>query len=179
VSSIRYFVRVKDRDFEVELTENGDALSVKLDGREVEADLTPLAGHQLHSLLIDGQSRELVLEREGDRTFVSLDGERMEVQVQDELARALSAFGGQRPSGATVVTAPMPGVVVEVRVAPGDTIAAGQPVVVMEAMKMQNELGAEADGVVESVAVKPGDTVDGGTVLVVLTPAEPPAEAAG
>ncbi|HMB69244.1 MAG TPA: biotin/lipoyl-containing protein, partial [bacterium] len=80
--------------------------------------------------------------------------------------------GGAKPTGPTEVTAPMPGVVVDVRVAPGDTVQAGQAVVVVEAMKMQNELTAETDGTVESVAVKAGDAVDGGAVLVVVKPAE-------
>jgi biotin carboxyl carrier protein len=96
------------------------------------------------------------------------------VRVQDEVSRALSAIGGRHLSGNAEVVAPMPGVVVDVRVRPGERIRAGQAVVVVEAMKMQNELTAEADGTVERVAVKAGDAVDGGAVLVVVKPAEAP-----
>jgi biotin carboxyl carrier protein len=171
--SILYYVTVKGNEHVVEISEGPEGdIALKLDGEPVEADLVTLQADGLHSLLLDGQSREMVLEREGDRTFVGLDGERIEVRVQDEVSRALAAIEGAKHAGPAEVTAPMPGVVVEVRVAPGDAVTAGQPVVVVEAMKMQNELTAEADGVVKSVAVKAGDAVDGGAVLVVVEPAE-------
>ncbi|MBM3885848.1 MAG: acetyl-CoA carboxylase biotin carboxyl carrier protein subunit [Gemmatimonadetes bacterium] len=73
-----------------------------------------------------------------------------------------------RPSGPTPLVAPMPGLIVRVHVRPGDVVAAGQPLVVMEAMKMENELRATAAGVVRSVAVLPGAAVEKGTVLVAL-----------
>jgi biotin carboxyl carrier protein len=173
--AILYYVTVKGNEHVVEIAEGPEGeIELKLDGRPVDADLVPLQADGLHSLLLDGHSREMILEREGDRTFVGLDGERIEVRVQDEVSRALSAIEGARPAGPTEVTAPMPGVVVEVRVQPGDAVQAGQPVVVVEAMKMQNELAAETDGTVERVAVKAGDAVDGGAVLVVVTPVETP-----
>jgi biotin carboxyl carrier protein len=166
--SVRYFVTVRGQEHVVDLAENTDGFEVRLNGQSVDADLIHLHGSSLHSLLLDGHSRELVLERDGDKTFVSLDGERIEVRVQDEVSRALSAFAGVETSGASEILAPMPGVVIDVPVAPGDEIEAGQAVVVVEAMKMQNELTAETEGIVESVQVAPGDTVNGGDVLVVL-----------
>jgi biotin carboxyl carrier protein len=173
--ALRYFVTLKGNEHVVELTERSDGWDVLFDGRKVDADLVRLGGESLHSLLLDGHSREMVLEPEGESTFVSLDGERIEVRVQDEVSRALAAFGRARPTGAAEVTAPMPGIVVDVRVAPGDEVVAGMAVVVVEAMKMQNELVAETDGVVEAVLVRAGQTVDGGTVLVRLEPREVPA----
>lgn len=170
----RFYVTVKGTEHVIDLAENGAALSVVFDGRRVDADLQPLHGDDLHSLVLDGHSREMVLEREGDRTIVSLDGERIEVRVQDEVSRALSAIGGPKATGDTEILAPMPGVVVDVPVRPGDEIRAGQAVVVVEAMKMQNELTAEHDGVVTKVEVKAGDTVDGGAVLVVVKAKEEP-----
>lgn len=170
--SIRYFVTVKGHEHVVDLVEGPDGVEVVFDGSAVDADLVALQADGLHSLLLDGHSREMVLEREGDRTFVSLDGERIEVRVQDEVSRALSAIGGAKLAGKAEVLAPMPGVVVDVPVKPGDEVRAGQPVVVVEAMKMQNELTAEADGTVERVLVKAGQSVDGGAVLVVVKPKE-------
>jgi pyruvate carboxylase subunit B len=172
--AILYYVTVKGNEHVVEIAEGPDGIELTLDGRPVEADLIPLQAGGLHSLLLDGHSREMVLEREGDRVFVSLDGERIEARVQDEVSRALSAIGGAKLSGNAEVIAPMPGIVVEVRVKPGDVVTAGQAVVVMEAMKMQNELTTEADGTVESVAVEPGQSVAGGAVLLVVKPAETP-----
>ncbi len=111
----------------------------------------------------------MILQREGDRVLVSLDGERIEVRVRDEVARALSLIGGSTSTGAEI-QAPMPGVVVRIPVAVGDRVSRGQPVAVVEAMKMQNELVAERPGIVERILVREGQTVDGDAVLVVLTP---------
>jgi biotin carboxyl carrier protein len=132
----------------------------------VDADLVELHGSTLHSLLLNGHSREMVIDREGDRVFVWLDGEKIETTVRDEVSRALASVLKGVVAGPSKVEAPMPGVVVSVPVKVGDVVAVGQPVVVVEAMKMQNELLAETAGVVDSIAVKPGQTVDRGAILV-------------
>jgi biotin carboxyl carrier protein len=167
--AVRYYVTVRGEERVVELVEEADGkASITLDGRAVDADLVELHGSALHSLLVDGQSREMVIDREGDRVWVWLDGERIETVVRDEVSRALASVLKPAAAGPSVVEAPMPGVVVSVAVKVGDDVAAGQPVVVVEAMKMQNELSAEAAGIVESIEVKPGQTVDRGAALVRL-----------
>jgi len=164
----RYFVRLHGDERVVDITEHDDGtIQVELDGERVDADLTRLQS-SLHSLLVDGHSREMVLERDGDRVAVLLDGERIETTVYDEVTRALSDLGGAVTSGPANVCAPMPGLVVSIPVQVGDTVTTGQAVVVVEAMKMQNELAAESDGVVAGIEVAVGDTVSGGAVLVRL-----------
>ena len=74
----------------------------------------------------------------------------------------------QTPAGTKKIVAPMPGLVVRLNVSVGDSVIVGQGLVVVEAMKMENELKAPADGVVASIAVQPGQTVDKGAVLLVL-----------
>lgn len=170
---VRYYVTVRGRERVVDIAEDAAGpTSLTLDGKPVEADLIELHGGSLHSLLLDGQSREMVLEREGDRVKVWLDGEKIEVTVRDEVSRALASVLKAPPPGPSVVEAPMPGVVVAIPVKVGDTVAAGQPVVVVEAMKMQNELLAETPGIVESIDVRPGQTVDRGAKLVRLRAAD-------
>lgn len=169
-TTLRYFVTVRGTERIVDLTERPDgAFDVVLDGKPVDADLIDLHDSSLQSLLIDGQSREMVLDREGDKVFVWLDGERIEAVVRDEVSRALAAVMKGPAAGPSVVEAPMPGVVISVPVKVGDAVEPGQPVVVVEAMKMQNELVAEAAGVVERIEVKPGQTVEQGAVLVRLS----------
>ncbi|GJM44459.1 MAG: acetyl-CoA carboxylase biotin carboxyl carrier protein subunit [Gemmatimonadota bacterium] len=164
----RYYVQFRGEERIVDLTEQEDGtLRVELDGEPVSADLTRLQS-SLHSLLVDGHSREMVVERDGDRVIVLLDGERIETTVYDEVTRALAKIGGAGSTGAPEVCAPMPGVVVDILVKPGDPVATGQAVIVVEAMKMQNELAAESDGVVASIEVAVGDTVGGGDVLIKL-----------
>ncbi|MCA9751154.1 MAG: hypothetical protein KC591_03110 [Gemmatimonadetes bacterium] len=168
--TIRYYATIQGQERTVDITEAaaGGITRVELDGQPVDADFVDLAGASLHSLVLNGHSREMVLARDGAKVTVWLDGEKIDVTVYDEVSKALSTFGAAATGGASVIEAPMPGIVVGIPVNVGDLIVAGQPVIVVEAMKMQNELMAEGDGVVEEILVKVGDTVSGGDVLVKL-----------
>jgi pyruvate carboxylase subunit B len=97
-------------------------------------------------------------------------GERFEVEVQDDRAKQIEALTGQgrKAEAGGVIKAPMPGLVVRVEVNKGTLVEAGQGVVIVEAMKMENELRAPSRGVVEQVHVKAGDRVEKGTPLVTL-----------
>src|SRR5690606_8230329 len=102
------------------------------------------------------------------RWTLELDGHTLEVEVADERTRALRAVAAATapPAGPRPVRAPMPGLVVRVDVRPGQAIEAGQGVVIMEAMKMENELRADAPGIVSRVLVEAGQAVEKGAVLV-------------
>lgn len=171
--SRRYYVRIAGRERVVELRDQDGVTTVLLDGAPWSADLALLSEPSLHSLLLDGHSREMVLSKKGETVRVSLDGETIEARVLDELARALSDAGEQTPSCAADICAPMPGVVAAVLVSPGEVVEAGRAVVVLEAMKMQNELAADASGIVDRILVRAGDSVAGGAVLVTLQPGPP------
>jgi len=172
--TIRYYVTVHGNEHTVDITESptGGPTRVELDGQVVEADLVPLSGAALHSLVLDGHSREMILGRDGPKVTVWLDGEKMEALVYDEVSKALSSIAGAAAAGPSVIEAPMPGVVVDIPVKVGDAIEVGQAVIVVEAMKMQNELTAEAAGIVDSIEVQVGQTVAGGDPLVKLKPVE-------
>src|SRR5260370_36753080 len=109
------------------------------------------------------------------RWALGVVGERVELDVIDERTRQIQALTGQRPAPASggVVKAPMPGLVVRVEVQEGQRVEAGAGLVVVEAMKMENELRATRAGVVSRVHVKPGQTVDRGVPLVTLESVEP------
>ena len=105
---------------------------------------------------------------------VGLRGVVIPVEVKHPLEKMLQATGGARAaSRGETLSAPMPGVVVAMRVKPGDTVKAGQPVVVVEAMKMQNELAVVHDGVVTDVLVAERDAVSAGQALIRLSPIVP------
>jgi biotin carboxyl carrier protein len=162
---MRYYVTVDGQTFEVDLA--GDVPLV--DGEPVAAALTRVADNPTLHLLANGRSHTLVARHHDRRTWdLHLDGERFEVDVVDERTRAIQAMTGQGAAskGPRPVAAPMPGLVVRVNVAPGDRVEAGQSVVIMEAMKMENDLKAEAAGLVERVTVEPGQAVEKGAVLV-------------
>lgn len=163
---MRYFVTVAGRTLEVEL--EGDI--ARVDGREVHVELAPLPGTPVRHLLLDGRSYPLTAEAgEGNGNWtVSLDGHRLEAEVVDERTRVIRAMtartGGAQ--GPRPIRAPMPGLVTRVEVVPGDTVAAGQGLVIVEAMKMENELKAEAPGIVSRILVGAGQAVEKGAILV-------------
>jgi pyruvate carboxylase subunit B len=172
---MKYFVTVGGRETEVEI--DGDRITVG--GRVMTASLESVPGAPLSVVTIDGRPTALPLERQGrGRWVVSVHGERHEIEVVDERTRhirSLAGNGAVAPAGG-VIKAPMPGLVVRVQVEVGQRVAAGDPVAVLEAMKMENQLKAPAAGIVRSVLVRPGEAVEKGKALLDIGPegTEPP-----
>jgi pyruvate carboxylase subunit B len=122
-------------------------------------------------LVLDGSSFPLTVERvDRGKWMVSVQGERQEVEVVDERTASARRTAARRAvqAGPVALKAPMPGRVARVLVAPGQEVSAGDGLVVLEAMKMENELKAAGPGIVERVAVRPGQTVEKGELLVAL-----------
>ena len=126
-------------------------------------------------MLVDGRNIDCLIERDGSSTVVQLLGERVVLDVEDERERAAAAVAGHKGGAGQLIEAAMPGVVVDLQVAEGDSVTAGSTVVVLEAMKMQNPMHAEADGVVSKVHVEVGQAVSSGQLLVEI---DPPGESA-
>ena len=173
---MKYFVRIAERTYEVAV----DGGRVTVDGEAFEAHCAAVPGTPLYHLLLGADSWTVAVQAlDGDgggtRWALGLVGERVELDVVDERTRQIQALTGQRatpPSGG-VVKAPMPGLVLRVEVQEGQRVEAGAGLVVVEAMKMENELRAGRPGVVARVHVKPGQTVDRGVPLVTLESVEP------
>lgn len=163
-----YFVTVGERTFRVELGPEG----VSVDGAPVTTDLAHVEGTELRSLLLDGTSFRLLAARQERGTWeLHLRGRRYAAEAVDERTRAIREMTGASggPTGPRPIRAPMPGLVVKVDVEVGDRIEAGQGVVIVEAMKMENELKAEAPGVVAHIHVRPGQVVEKDQALIDLT----------
>jgi acetyl/propionyl-CoA carboxylase alpha subunit len=164
---MRYHVTIGDRNLEVDLTGPNPVV----DGREVRAQIATIPGTHARHLLIDAESRSLIAEPGPRRGLwkIGIGGNTLAVEVIDERTRAIREMAGTPESAAQmVVIAPMPGLVLRVDVEPGQQVSAGQGVVVVEAMKMENELKAPADGTVARIEVSTGQAVEKGTVLIVL-----------
>jgi biotin carboxyl carrier protein len=162
---VRYIVTVAGREVEVDV--DGDRVTVG--GRTMVATLGPVPGTPLRQLSLDGRPETLVMQAAGRGQWaIGLRGERWEVEVMDERTRHIRSLtgGADRQRGAGALRAPMPGLVVRVLVEPGQAVSRGAGVVVLEAMKMENELKAAADGTVKSVRVGTGEPVEKGQVLV-------------
>jgi biotin carboxyl carrier protein len=150
---------------------------VRVGGDALEAHLAAVPGTPLYHLLLGGESWTVAaqpLEGPG-RWALGVVGERVEVAVVDERTQQIQRLTGTRGSAGAggTVRAPMPGLVVRVAVTAGQRVEAGAGLVVVEAMKMENELRAPRAGVVETVHVAPGATVEKGTPLVTLASPEP------
>ncbi|MGA3040788.1 MAG: biotin/lipoyl-containing protein [Bryobacteraceae bacterium] len=121
----------------------------------------------VYSVLMDGRSYEARIEQSNGCVVVFIDGHRFEIEIRDP-RRWSRQTGRQGAEGRLNVTAPMPGKIVRLLVAQGDAVAAGQGLLVMEAMKMQNEMKAPKAGRVVSITAHEGATVAAGDVLAAI-----------
>jgi len=125
--------------------------------------------HGAVSLIVDGRSYDVELDESGDEVQVLVDSELLTVDVADERAVSLRAgAAGFSVTGKVLVTAPMPGKVVRVLVAPGAQVTEGQGLVVVEAMKMENELKSPKAGTVIEVFAKEGSAVEANAKLLTV-----------
>ena len=163
---MRYFVEIEGRTIEVDL--DGDRVAVA--GNPVAVDLRSVSGTRLSHMLLNGRSWPLIASPGGRSGIwaVQVAGRTWEVEVLDERSRAIREMTGAAPSkrGPRPVRAPMPGLVVRVEVEPGQSVRPGQGVVIVEAMKMENELKTDGGGIVSRILVSPGQVVEKGAVLI-------------
>ena len=163
---MKYVVKVGERDVEVVL--DGD--SVTVDGVAWTAHVTDVEGTPVRMVTIGDEVHRVVVRRgEGRGRYVlSIDGHRYEVEALDERTHAIRELSGASAAatGPAPLKAPMPGLVVRVSVAVGDTVTAGQGLVAIEAMKMENELRCVAGGRVKAVHAVIGQAVEKGALLV-------------
>lgn len=170
-----YIVTIEDRELEVHVIEGGEQLIVRVDEQDHVVDLHHSLANLTGSMIIDGRAYEALTVPWRDGLDVFVSGDAFHVAVVNELwARAKDASGAAA-SGEEMIVSPMPGSVVKVMVSEGDVVEAGSPVVVVEAMKMQNELTTAQGGKVTKVHVKDGDVVDQDAPLVDLHLEEEPA----
>ncbi len=160
----RFHVEVCGQIIELHLTDDG----LILDGQEVEWTCEYLSSGRL-SLIVNGQSHLVhVHPQEGGHATITIDGQTLETHVQDERTRLLNQFGFERTvsDAARNLLAPMPGLVLAVLVQPGDEVTAGQGLLVLEAMKMENELRAKTGARIKAIHVNEGEAVSRKALLM-------------
>ncbi len=158
----------KGQRFVVEI--DGD--DVFLDGRRVVARLDPVPETPLRYLEVDGRTESLAMAYDGHGWRVQVRGRVRVVGVLDERTCRLRELAGRgvKSGGLGVVKAPMPGMILRLQVEQGQWVKVGSGLVVLEAMKMENEIRAPQDGVVTRIYVEPGSVVEKGAPLVELGP---------
>jgi 3-methylcrotonyl-CoA carboxylase alpha subunit len=156
-----------DRDFEATVEPAGEGFRIVLDGAEHHVEGSVDATLRVR---VDARPVQASARREGETVTVDLGGRSYAFRLRDARAPKLGRRPRSEGAARGALHAPMPGLVVEVLVEPGDEVEAGRPVLVVEAMKMQNALAAPVSGRVQSVSVGPGTAVESGALLLVIEP---------
>lgn len=168
---MEYIATSGGREYRIEVAaQEGSLFRLSVDGAIWEVDYARISDRS-YSLVIEGASCEVDLVTAANPYTIGVEGEVHEVEVLTERERRLKAVtrkaeGG--PGGRQVIAAPMPSKVVKLLVSVGDQVKAGDGVIVVEAMKMENELRVTGPGTVKEIRAKEGEAVGGGQVLVVV-----------
>jgi biotin carboxyl carrier protein len=165
----RYTVNIYDQEYDIRVEYRSERYVVTVNGEELEITRKNLWGNR-SLLLVDNESVEVDVRQNGHDTekIVFMYGKEIPTRIEDYNLAQLRKTAGLAAGGAaeTKLHAPMPGLVVGFKVAVGDTVKKNQPLLVIEAMKMENVLKAKTDGVVKEIPVKTGQSVEKGETLI-------------
>lgn len=162
-----YAITIDGKDYRLEVNRLGGSWQCLLDGRQLQADAIQVAGNAL-SLLIDGVSFEARYERTASNLYLWLGGKRFAVEVRDPRSLRGRKSKSDADDGPRKLMAAMTGKVVRVLARERDEVQAGQGVLVVEAMKMQNEIKSPKKGVLQKLLVAPGASVNTGDLLAII-----------
>jgi biotin carboxyl carrier protein len=164
---MKYISEVDGLEFPVEILDNHH---VRFGGEVLEVDLAVVSGEPLYSLIVNGESYEGYVYPDENGWQVLLLGQFYQVQVEDEREKRLKMAQQNkvRVGSEYVLKAPMPGLIVAVQVVEGQIVKKGQTMVILESMKMQNELRAPQSGKVVRLRVKAGDSVEQKQIMLSL-----------
>jgi biotin carboxyl carrier protein len=164
---MKYITTINDRKFEIEIQGDG---SVWVNGQRREVDFLALTD-SLYSVIMQSTSHEVVVEERDGAYEVLMGGRLYTGTVTDERAQLMKSRRGglEADSGEISIKAPMPGLIVAIPVSEGQNVTAGQTLIILESMKMQNELKAPRDGIVQRISVQQGETVEQKRVLITMT----------
>ncbi|MEA3296660.1 MAG: biotin/lipoyl-containing protein [candidate division Zixibacteria bacterium] len=164
-----YLIRVDGKEYDITLEYRAERHDVKVNGRDVHV-MSHKLGETRSLLLIDGKAHEIDVRSDGyhGSETVFMKGMEIPVEIEDyNLAQMRKTAGiSSGPTIEKTLKAPMPGLLLEVKVTPGDTVTKGQPLLVVEAMKMENIIKAKADATVKVVHISGGASIEKGDKLL-------------
>jgi len=162
---MKYHATVDNREYVIDIDDDNNII---VDDKPVRADILQVGPLGLFSLLVDHESYELVVKEQRFGYCVTLGSNTYAVEVTDERTLRLDAGRSQltTPSGDRFIKAPIPGLIVNILVKEGDEIGANQPVIILEAMKMENELRSSGAGTVGEIMFEVGESVEQGAELM-------------
>ena len=164
---MKYVTSTGDESFEIEINGENDLL---VNGQRMLIDFRSVVGQSVYSLIVNGKSYEALVQPTEEGLEVLLHGQLFQVSIEDERQRRLRQSTGSTTvrRGEFHLKAPMPGLIVTVHVREGQEVKTGDRMIVLESMKMQNEISSPTDGTVRTLRIKPGDNVDQNQVLLTL-----------
>jgi biotin carboxyl carrier protein len=165
---VKLQIEIREKKRQVELTQTCERPVWTIDGLRVAADAVAVCPGS-YSILFNGKSFPVRVERLGAELRAVTRGWEFAIEIQDEREWRRNRGGSVEAEGRQQVLAPMPGKIVRVLVSVGDSVRAGQGLLVVEAMKMQNEIRAPKSGTIDRVRVVEGQTVNAGEVVVIVS----------
>ena len=161
-----YIVKVDDKEYKIDIKKESNKLKILLDSKEIQGEIVSRNTDSQLTLFIDNKPYSISLDSDSQ---ISVNGEEYLIEVIDEqIQKLIKATPEAIHKKEVIITAPMPGLVIEIEVKEGDKITAGQGLIVVEAMKMQNEMNAPRDGIVKKVFVQKGQTVNSRDILIAI-----------
>ena len=167
---MKIYAETRDQMLTFEQSDRNGTPGLVLGGRQLDYEFIPL-GNNRYSLLMDNVSHHLHIVEKDGRYHVHLDGAYFSIRVEDERMRALRELVAHSAAtgGTQTVVAPIPGLISRILVTPGQKIAAGEPLIILEAMKMENEIRAENSGIIKEILVDTGRPVEKDLPLLVIS----------
>ena len=152
-----YYAKLLDMpdsdEYKVEILEDGPVKKIAVNGKIYEVDYN-MGGDSIHSIIIDHHSHGVQISPSSNNTYTIMNkGELYQIGLKGEMERIHNARAGADAVGRQIVQAPMPGVILKTYVKIGDTVKRGDPLCVLVAMKMENEIRSTADGIVKDIFV--------------------------
>ena len=164
---MKLYLRIRDRARNLEIERHGEQFQFRIDGCVVAADVKQIQP-EVYSILIDGEAFEARIESGASGLRVHIDGWEFPIAIADPRQWRRDRNQIAAAEGHQQIVSSMPGKVVRVMVRAGDAVEAGQGLLVVEAMKMQNEIKSPKAGKIERIAAQEGQTVNAGEVLAVI-----------
>ena len=165
---MKYQVRISGQKFRVGIKEKEGELQVELGRKEIDADLTELKKNKIYSLLIDNRAYDLEIRRKNGEFEINYGGRKYSGEILEETLAKLKSTAPKEVLKQKEQKAPMPGLIVKIEVEEGQIVKMGEGILIMEAMKMENEIKSSYEGKVKKILVREKQTVDKDQVLLVL-----------
>ncbi len=167
---MKYFAKVSAKEIQIEIGESDNGLFLIVNGKSRHTEFARVGSDNLFSLIVENRSHQLFFEETDNGHWVSVDGHKFLVELEDEKTRLIRRLikSDDKPQGLTEIKAPMPGLIINLFVKENQPVKKGDGLVIIEAMKMENEIQANVDGTVKKILVNEGDSIDKGAVLIVM-----------